>query len=456
VAEITVVRAPVENVNDETIGIIRWLVDNGGRVEQGVSLLVAETTKASIDIEAPVSGFVWHVVEAGADVPTGSVLCCIGEELEQVKAAAEASALRPTTAQDDESSHIAGASGSPGRTRSKTEGTQARFSTKAMALLQKHGLEPDVFAHKGLVREKDVMEYVRRAETREPMASPPGMSAPAPSGLHPATGVATRVELLGRTKRREISLLRSSSSNVLPSAVTVAVPTMGFLSASRSQAQQAGLASAAIIYEVSRLLRAYAMFNGFCVGDEIHYYERVNVGYALDLGNGLKVPVIQDADRKTLQEISEEKQRLLVDYLNNTLTPESLTGGTFTISDLSADGVVSFQPVINAGQSAILGVCAETFAPGTKNGTFNLVLSFDHQVGEGGRAASFLRDLRERLVAHEASLGYRQTSHAAEPHCSLCLRPVSELEAGRHFLVRVVTGANEREKAVCTICLEDW
>lgn len=81
-----------------------------------------------------------------------------------------------------------------------------------------------------------------------------------------------------------------------------------------------------------------------------------------------------------------------------------LAGGTFTITDLSGEGVSSFRPLINQGQSAILGVCSEVFAPGGKVGRFDLTLAFDHQLTEGRTAARFLNDLRERLGHHEASL----------------------------------------------------
>jgi hypothetical protein len=83
------------------------------------------------------------------------------------------------------------------------------------------------------------------------------------------------------------------------------------------------------------------------------------------------------------------------------------------------------------------------------------VLAFDHQVADGRTAAALLRDLRDRLEAHERSLWPRQEANA-EPQCALCLRPASELDAMRHFLVRTASDDERREQAVCTICLQDW
>lgn len=460
--QVTEVYAPVENVNDETIAVLRWLVDNGSFVKEGTSLVLAETTKTSFDVPSPVSGFVWQIAQAGTDIPTGSVLCYIGDDLESVKTTAsnQTTATPPTQEDSDFATPLppsdGGAAGPGSGGPSRVERPPARFTAKAMALIQKLALNPDSFAGRGLVREQDVLSY--RGERGSNAGRPANAATPATAterlGVSPAVGVPVRVEALSRSKRYEGRHLRASFSNTLPSAVTIAVPTGGNLLGSRQEEGIAGLPAASVIYEAARLLRVYPMFNAFYMQDEIHYYEEVNIGYAIDLGKGLKVPVVRHADRKNLTEIADEKQRLLVDYLNDSLTLASLAGGTFTLTDLSGEGVSHFQPVINDGQSAILGVCAETLLTESGRCTFNLVLAFDHQLAEGRTAAGFLRDLRERLIAHQASL--QRTPQAPEPRCALCLRPAGELEGDRQFLVRTVPRQGGIEELICTICLQDW
>lgn len=455
--EVTEVRAPVENVNDETIAIIRWLVENGSRVEKGDPLVLAETSKTSFDVPAPVSGFVWQVAVADTDVPTGAVLCYIGEALEHARAAAASGGVIPDTgrpvSQTDVAGHLANVA--------PPEAAPARFSSKAAALIHELGIDSAAFAGRGLVREQDVLAYRDRVAHQSSAGAPPTGTtrepAPPAGGPLPALGVPTRAEKLSRNKRTEIRHLRAGWAGTLPSSVSVAVPTAGFFSAAQDDGAL-GLASAAVIFEMARLLRQYPLFNAYYVDGVAHYYEQVNVGYAVDLGNGLKVPVIRNADRKSLNEIVAEKQQYLVDYINDALPVESLAGGTFTVSDLSGEGVLHFQPLINEGQSAILGVCAEFFGAASSVGTYNLVLAFDHQLADGRAAASLLRDLRERLTAHEASLVRPRDDSVApgEPRCAICLRPVSELEGNRHFLVRTVAASRDQEQAVCTICLEDW
>ena len=113
------------------------------------------------------------------------------------------------------------------------------------------------------------------------------------------------------------------------------------------------------------------------------------------------MPVIRDADRKEIAAIAAEMRELVVSYLDDRLTVESLAGGTFTVTDLSGENVVAFHPLISRGQAAILGVCAEVSLPGAGAGAFNLVLGFDHQLSEGRTAGRFLGELRERLAHYE-------------------------------------------------------
>ena len=80
-------------------------------------------------------------------------------------------------------------------------------------------------------------------------------------------------------------------------------------------------------------------------------------------GAGLKVPVLREADAKSITEIASEMRDLVVTYLDDALAVGSLAGGTFTVTDLSGEGVTAFHPLINQGQSAILGICAEVFRP---------------------------------------------------------------------------------------------
>jgi len=265
--------------------------------------------------------------------------------------------------------------------------------------------------------------------------------------------VPTRSEPLSRAKRTEGKYLRSGFESTLASVVTVACPTRGFRAAFGADA------TPLVVFEVARLLRKYPAFNAYHDDGVVHYYDEVNVGFAVDAGRGLKVPIIREADRKGATAIGSEMRDLVVGYLGDVLPVEALSGGTFTLTDLSGEGVVAFHPLINRGQSAILGLCAEVFPGGGREGTFNLVLAFDHQIAEGRTAARFLGDLRDRLASHEASASkpgeMGPGSTAEEPRCSRCQASYAALAADGHPLVQTVRGDGST-RLLCKLCLEGW
>jgi 2-oxoglutarate dehydrogenase E2 component (dihydrolipoamide succinyltransferase) len=267
--------------------------------------------------------------------------------------------------------------------------------------------------------------------------------------------VATRSERLTRAKRVEAKSLRAGAETTLPSVVTVACPTRGFRAAVARLAAIGDSATAVIVAETARLLRKYPVFNAYHDDGTINYYETVNIGFAIDAGRGLKVPVIRDADQKEIAAIAAEMRELVVTYLDDRLTVESLAGGTFTVTDLSGENVVAFHPLISRGQAAILGVCSEISLPGAAAGAFNLVLGFDHQLSEGRTAGRFLGELRERLAHYEAMNQRDEATRAKEPRCARCQSGYHELAANGHALVQSVQ-ADGSARLLCKLCFEGW
>jgi pyruvate/2-oxoglutarate dehydrogenase complex dihydrolipoamide acyltransferase (E2) component len=204
-----------------------------------------------------------------------------------------------------------------------------------------------------------------------------------------------------------------------------------------------------IVYEVARLLRKYPIFNAYYSEGKAHYYEHVNVGFAVDGGRGLKVPVIINADTKGLPEIAQEMEELLLDYVNDELSLSALASGTFTITDLSSEGVVAFHPLINQGQAAILGIGAEYDAAQPARRLSNLILAFDHQLTEGRQAARILAELRDRLASYESiAVG----GAINEWGCMHCGRLRTELKDAHIPLLQEVTASGARS-LICRKCL---
>jgi pyruvate/2-oxoglutarate dehydrogenase complex dihydrolipoamide acyltransferase (E2) component len=446
------VRVPQENVNDESVQVLAWRVASGQRVEAGQVLAELQGSKATFEIHAPAAGVVRYSVPEGDEVAVGGVLCTIGPDAPEAVAAATV----PAPVAGEASANGAGTL--PLSPAPELVGG-FRLSHKARQLAEQHGLDPAVFAGRGLVGTADVLRHlglpVPAGEDRAPAAEarPP---APAPAGPGPvaAHGVPFRTEKLSRSKRTEIKYLQSGHRHTLPSLVSVAVPTRGFRAAAEPDPARRGHASALVLFETARLLRKYPSLNAFYADDAVHVYEEVNLGFAVDAGRGLKVPVLRHADCKGFPELAAEMRELVVQYLNDELPPAALAGGTFTVTDLAAEGVDAFLPRLNQGQAAILGVGGERFLPGARWGTYQLLLAFDHQVTEGRLAAQFLNDLARRLQSHDAALRQGQAADPAAPGpcCARCLRPVGELrELGAHLLATV--NADQSESFLCTNCL---
>jgi pyruvate dehydrogenase E2 component (dihydrolipoamide acetyltransferase) len=160
-----------------------------------------------------------------------------------------------------------------------------------------------------------------------------------------------------------------------------------------------------LIKAAAKALDGHPLCNAALIGDEVRVYAERNIGVAVATQGGLVVPVVRHADRKTLGEISVELKAVVDRCRNGRQSQQDLSGGTFTITNLGAYGVDSFDPIIVPPQSCILGVCRIAPKAVVVNdqiairSIMNLCLSFDHRVLDGAPAAQFLRRLKEILEA---------------------------------------------------------
>jgi pyruvate dehydrogenase E2 component (dihydrolipoyllysine-residue acetyltransferase) len=152
------------------------------------------------------------------------------------------------------------------------------------------------------------------------------------------------------------------------------------------------------------LLRANPELNVSFAGDKLLFHKRVNVGIAVAVEGGLVVPVVRDADHKTLTQVAGEARELIGRARQAKLAAEDLGGGTFTVSNLGMFGVEQFTAVINPPEAAILAVGAALPEPvATHDGgvqvhrRLRMTLSIDHRALDGATGASFLQQLKEAL-----------------------------------------------------------
>jgi pyruvate dehydrogenase E2 component (dihydrolipoamide acetyltransferase) len=158
-----------------------------------------------------------------------------------------------------------------------------------------------------------------------------------------------------------------------------------------------------LVKAVASALREHRIMNASLDGEQIKVFEDVNVGVAVAAEKGLIVPVIRNADEKSLTEISSVLQTLVEKAHGGELTKDDVSGGTFTITNLGMFGVDVFIPIINPPETAILGVGRVVEKPVAVNGEvtarpmMQLSLAYDHRIVDGAPAAQFLRAVKKIL-----------------------------------------------------------
>ena len=457
--EIVFVTIPQETVNDESVRILAWKVASGAKVERDQQLCEVETSKAVMDIEAPSAGVVVYSAAAGDEVPVGSTICQIVPEGMPVPSMAETATeiaqgdpvgqASPVVTKAEIAQLLADQAIEP--PIDTADLPPARLTPLAAKLAAEFGFAKDSFVRGSLVRRDDVL---RRAGKLPPESAPTPLAAKSPAPIKPTEpventpvpGVEVAWTDLPRRKIFEAKILGQGQARTVQSQVTSSVRAPRL----RARLERLGLTSiglgALTIFEAARLLRKYPEFNAIHDRGRMGQYNDVNIGWAIDGGQGLMVPVVPQADQKTPQEIVEIMQRHIDAYIEGKLATADFLGGTFTISDLSSDGISHFHPLISQGQSAILGVGGEF--DGAGNETLYLTLAFDHQLTEGRKAAQFVRELAGRLEAHAA---LEPEPVQPEPYCALCQRDREALRLIRGILVRSEIPAG----FVCSVCLAE-
>jgi pyruvate dehydrogenase E2 component (dihydrolipoamide acetyltransferase) len=418
----------------------QWVKHEGDQVRKGDILAVIETDKAAMEMEAYDEGVLTTIlVEEGQSVPIGTPIAIIGDQATAgappQPAAAPAAPAPP--AGRSPSGPVSAAPGVPPGPAPPQPPGQPRTSPLARALARKHGVDLTAVSGTGpggrIVR-ADIEDAIRQLGGVQPVPQPAapepaGPAQPAPSspsavpptaGLPPPAPPRSAVspplapavdaeEIPLSTVRRLTAERLAVSAREAPHFYLTVVAAADKLLAFRAQANERR--GADIKISVTDLLtRACAAalaghpeVNVSWGETRILRHRHVNVGVAVAIDDGLIVPVIRDADRKTLTEIAREAHDLTARARARRLTVDELSGGTFTISNLGMYGIRQFAAVINPPQAAILAVGEATRQPVlrgdqvTVGTTMTLTLSIDHRAVDGATAAAFLTGLRELI-----------------------------------------------------------
>ena len=221
--------------------------------------------------------------------------------------------------------------------------------------------------------------------TREDVERAAGETAPAAGGRG-----AVRVVELTATQATIARRMTESAATIPVFTVSIDVD-VSLLAAVRKDVDGAPSVNDFVVKAAALTLRDFPRFNASFADDAVHLHSRVNVGIAVATDDALLVPVVFDADAKTLVQISAETRRLADAARRRTLRPEELRDGTFTVSNLGMFGVRSFTAIVDPPQVAILAV------GGIVRDAMSLTLTCDHRAVYGADGARFLSRLRELL-----------------------------------------------------------
>ncbi|NLT97862.1 MAG: 2-oxo acid dehydrogenase subunit E2, partial [Christensenellaceae bacterium] len=235
-------------------------------------------------------------------------------------------------------------------------------------------------------------------------AAPAAEPAPAAQAVQPASFTAEYTDVKLSSVRKVISKAMHASLSELAQLTNHfsfdATAILAYRERVKQNAEKLGLPNITlndiILYAVSRVLKKHPDMNAHFLGDAVRQFSHVNLGMAVDTERGLLVPTLFGADTLSLAEISRKAKELATAAQSGRISPDLLTGGTFTVSNLGALGVEMFTPIINPPQTGILGVCNITYRLKKTGETYpamGLSLTYDHRAVDGAPASRFMRDL---------------------------------------------------------------
>ena len=431
----------VPDIGDfDEVAVIELLVKVGDSVKAEQSLITVESDKASMEIPCSHAGVVKELkVKLGDKVKQGSVVVVL-DVAEASAAASTAPTAAPAAPMSAPSAAPAAATAPvaapvsaavpapmPAPVSAPAAVVAAHAPTQTPATGLPHAspsirklarllgvplAEVKGTGIKGRIIEDDVQAFTRSVMAGDTRTQAQAAKAPA-GGDGAALGLIAwpKVDFakFGPIERKEMGRIKKiSGANLLRNAIMIPAVTNhddaditdleAFRVLTNKENEKSGIKVTMLAFLIKACvaaLKKYPEFNSSLDGDALVYKNYWHIGFAADTPNGLMVPVIKDADKKGVLQISQEMGELAKKAREGKLSPAEMSGATFTISSLGGIGGRYFTPIINAPEVAILGVCKSTMEPVWNGKEFvprlmlPLSLTWDHRVIDGAAAARF-------------------------------------------------------------------
>ncbi|MCH8619166.1 dihydrolipoyllysine-residue acetyltransferase [Undibacterium sp. TS12] len=441
------VEVKVPDIGDfKEVEVIELMVKVGDTIKVDQSLITVESDKASMEIPSSHAGVVTEIkVKVGDKVAEGSLLVVVDAAAAAAASAAPAAApvataaapapvaVTPAPAAPASAPVAAAAAPAPVAPVATASAGKAHASPSIRKFARELGVDLSRVAgsgQKGRITQEDVQNFVKGI-----MAGSTAVAAVAAPVAKNGSGVGLDVlpwpsldfSKFGATTTSPLSRIKKLSGPnlhrnwvMIPHVTQFDEADIGDLEEFRKSSNEALVKSgvkltmlAFVIKASVAALKKFPAFNSSldATGENLILKQYYNIGFAADTPNGLVVPVIKNADQKTLSQIAVEMGELSAQAREGKLKPADMQGATFTISSLGGIGGTAFTPIINAPEVAILGLSKSSIKPVWDGKQFQprlmlpLSLSYDHRVIDGAMAAKFtayladvLADLRKTLL----------------------------------------------------------
>jgi len=382
------IRVPAlpESIADATL--VAWHKQPGEAFKRDENLADLETDKVVLEVPAPADGVMGeHKFEVGATVTEGQVLAQITTGAAAPAVAAAAKATAPADA--------------------------AKLSPSVRRMVEENKIDPANVAgtgRDGRLTKSDVAGFLDKKSAAAPAAGAPAAAKPAPAPVGPRVGRAEQRVAMSRLRQRVAQRLVEAQSTqaLLTSFNEVDLGAVQDLRArykdkfEKAQGVKLGFMSF-FVKATIEALKKFPVLNASVDGSDIIYHEFYDIGVAVSTERGLMVPIVRDADLKSFADIEKEITAYATRARAGQIAIEDITGGTFTITNGGVFGSLLSTPIVNAPQSAILGMHKIQDRPMVVNGKIEirpmmyLAVTYDHRIIDGRDAVQFLVAIKDNL-----------------------------------------------------------
>ena len=417
---------PRQGQSVESCIITTWHKKVGDTVAEGDLLFSYETDKSAFDEAAQVSGTLLAILfEEGDVVPCLENVCIVGEAGEDISALVASAPAEEAAAEAPAAAEEVKAAAAPVVTAAPVEaGELIRISPRAKNLALQTGVDMTKVAPTGphgRIIERDINAALDAGFVANVVAveaflagNPVVTEEAAEEAVETKTAAVVTDDVraydeepmsgVRRVIARQMHASLSEMAQLTLNASFDATALMNFRASLKASGEALGLGKISlndmVLFAVSRTLLNYPEINANLVDDKFRKFKHANIGLAVDTERGLLVPTLFASEKMSLADLSACAKSAAAKARDGKLTPDEMSGGSFTVTNLGSLGIESFTPVVNPPQTAILGVCAITYrlkADGTTYPAMGLSLTFDHLAVDGAPAARFLSDLCRAL-----------------------------------------------------------